>query len=202
MNEQCGCEGRDLGPLHPDSPSMHPSSGQAATTTKTTRRSFISQWQATTGCAAFSTAFADSFRTSRQTARAGETALRHRPWERSRIGKIEEHIRRETMFAGKLEFTTGELARLVYCNPAFDVDFNLRKKGDPPPKLKSWQYDRIRRAAPTFADRVGRSNTRGNPYLWRVRDEFWHEVRDRKSKRKDDRKYTTEKGTIRGGQEG
>ena len=181
---------------------MHPSSEQAATTTKTTRKSFISQWQATTGCAGFSAAFADSFRTSRPD--------RHGPGRRpcvialgsARIGKIEERIRRETMFAGKLEFTTGELARLVYCNPAFDVDFNLRKKGDPPPKLKSWQYDRIRRAAPAFADRVGRSNTRGNPYLWRVRDEFWHEVRDRKSKRKDDRKYTTEKGTIRGGQEG
>jgi hypothetical protein len=119
-----------------------------------------------------------------RSARARETALRHRPWERGRIGKIEERIRRETMFAGKLEFTTGELARLVYCNPAFDVDFNLRKKGDPPPKLKSWQYDRIRRAAWAFADRVGRSNTRGNPYLWRVRDEFWDDVRRRKSARK------------------
>ena len=69
------------------------------------------------------------------------------------------------MFPGKLEFTTGELARLVYCNPAFDVDFNLRKKGGPPPKLKSWQYDwieeppgplqtvladRIRGAVPTY----------------------------------------------------
>ena len=119
-----------------------------------------------------------------RSARARETALRHRPWERGRIGKIEERIRRETMFAGKLEFTTGELARLVYCNAAFDVDFNLRKKGDPPPKLKSWQYDRIRRAAWAFADRVGRSNTRGNPYLWRVRDEFWDDVRRRKRARK------------------
>ena len=117
-----------------------------------------------------------------RSARARETALRHRPWERGRIGKIEERIHRETMFPGKLEFTTGELARLVYCNPAFDVDFNLRKKGGPPPKLKSWQYDRIRRAARAFADRVGRSNTRGSPYLWRVRDEFWDQVRDRKTK--------------------
>jgi hypothetical protein len=61
-------------------------------------------------------------------ARARATIQRIRHWERGRIGKIEERIRREVTFAGKLEFTTGELVRLVYCSPVFDVNFNLRKK--------------------------------------------------------------------------
>ena len=52
-----------------------------------------------------------------RSARAKATIQRVRPWERGRIGKVEERISRETMFACKLEFTTGELVRLVYCSP-------------------------------------------------------------------------------------
>ena len=84
---------------------------------------------------------------------------------------------------GKL-FTTGELARLIYANPTWDQDLQHRKEGDPPPKLRSWMYDRVRRAASTFADRVGRSTGRGRAWLWRVRpDQHWWDVRRVKGKR-------------------
>ena len=86
--------------------------------------------------------------------------------------------------SARAKATTGELARAIYAHPTWDQDFRLRKEGDPPPKLKSWQYDRVRRAAPTFADRVGRSTGRGQPWLWRVRpDQYWWDVRRVKGKR-------------------
>ena len=117
--------------------------------------------------------------TPTRSARAKDTIQRSRPWEAARIGKIEKQISREGVFAasGKL-LTTGDLARTIYANPVWDQDFNLRKEGEKPPKLKSWQYDRVRRAAPTFADRVGRAASKGRPWLWRVRpDQFWSEAR-------------------------
>ena len=117
-----------------------------------------------------------------RSARAEATIQRVRPWERGRIGKVEERISRETMFACKLEFTTGELVRLVYCSPVFDVNFNLRKKGDPPPKIAHWMYGQIRKAAPTYFDRVGGGRGRGG-LRWRLRDEFYRDVRKRKTAR-------------------
>jgi hypothetical protein len=121
-----------------------------------------------------------------RSARAKATIERTRPWESGRIGKIEKAISwkmlvgRFPAWGDKVEFTTGELARLIYADPLLHKLFG---KGDAPPKLKSWQYDRIRRAAPTFADRVGRSTSKGRPWLWRLRDEYFLEVRRKKTAR-------------------
>jgi hypothetical protein len=120
-----------------------------------------------------------------RSARARATALRHRPWESGRIGKIERHVSRKLMCADQYKlFSTGELARPVYADRTWDQDFRLRKEGDPPPKIKSWMYDRVRRAAPNFADKAGRSTGRGRPWLWRIRpNQYWADVRRAKSKR-------------------
>ena len=121
-----------------------------------------------------------------RSARAKAVIERTRPWESGRIGAIEKQIwQRMTVgrfraWCGKAEFTTGELARLIYADPLLHKLFG---KGDAPPKLKSWQYDRIRRAAPTFADRVGRSTSKGRPWLWRLRDAYLHDVRQKKTSR-------------------
>jgi hypothetical protein len=85
---------------------------------------------------------------------------RSRAWEAGRIGKIETAIARLTIMGG--DYTMSELARAIYCNPTYDQDFRFRD-GKPPPKLKSRQYHRVRLAAPTFCDRVGRSTAIGTP---------------------------------------
>ena len=127
--------------------------------------------------------------TPARSARAKATIRCTRPWESARIGKIEKQIHRTILFGrlgpqGKKEFTTGELARAIYAHPTWDQDFRLRKEGDPPPKLKSWMYDRVRRAAPTFADQVGRSTGRGRAWRWRIRtDQYWWDARRVKGKK-------------------
>jgi hypothetical protein len=105
-----------------------------------------------------------------------------KPWTLGRIGKIEKHVSLKMIVADR-DFTTGELARAIYADPMWDQDFRLRDKGDPPPKLKSWQYDRVRRAAPTFADPVGRATSKGRPWLWRLRDKYLYDVSKKKTAR-------------------
>ena len=111
---------------------------------------------------------------------------RTRPWKSGRIGAIEKQIwqrmrvGRFPAWGGKMEFTTGELARLIYADPLLH---KLLRKSDAPPKLKSWQYDRIRRAAPSFADRVGRSTSKGRPWLWRLKEGYIPDVRQKKTAR-------------------
>jgi hypothetical protein len=114
--------------------------------------------------------------------RGRQNMLKYRPWLRGRIGSVENRIHTYLCMAKDGEATTGELARAVYCNPIFDWTRNrMREKGEPIPKLKSWQYARIRLAAPAFADRVGGGRGRKG-YRWRLREnQYFSDVRDQKT---------------------
>ena len=120
-----------------------------------------------------------------RSARARASIRRVRPWGSGRIGNIETQIFREMVFGGNREdrlFTTGELARVIYANPVWDQNCNLREKGEELPKLKSWHYPAIRKAAPAFADCVGWSSARGRPWLWRLRPgQFFDDARRAKT---------------------
>jgi hypothetical protein len=111
------------------------------------------------------------------------TIRRSRPWEAGRIGNIEKLISQTMTFAERDKlFTTGELARAIYAHPVWDQNCNLRKRGEKLPKLKSWHYLAIRKAAPTFADCMGRSSARGRPWLWRLRPgQFFDDARRAKT---------------------
>lgn len=106
-----------------------------------------------------------------------EHAKRYRIWDHGRIGKIECAVSR-AVEPGRT-YTTGQLVRAVYHNRFYSDDWDA-----PPIELKSYHYLQIRKSAPTFMDCIGRDNRRpGKPYLWIARQEYFHDVRARKTER-------------------
>jgi hypothetical protein len=67
-----------------------------------------------------------------RSARAREIIKRTRPWERGRIGNIEEWVAKKMICHPDRLFTTGELAKEIYANPTFDQNFRFREKGEKP----------------------------------------------------------------------
>jgi hypothetical protein len=60
-------------------------------------------------------------------------------------------------------------------------NFNWRKGGDPPPRIEHWMNERVRLAAATFADRVGRGR---DGVYWRLRkDTYYSTIRAQKRER-------------------
>ena len=79
-------------------------------------------------------------------------------------------------------FSTGELARVIYANPVWDQNCNLREKGEKLPKLRAgtiWRLGRLLRPLQTV---LARSSARGRPWLWRLRpDQFFDDARRAKT---------------------
>ena len=110
----------------------------------------------------------------------GRNLARHRPWGAGRIGKIENRIHTELICA-RSAISTGELVRKIYCHERWDQNFRLREEGAKPPRPKHWMYERVRLAAATFADRVGRGR---DGVYWRLRtDTYYHTIRAQKRER-------------------
>jgi hypothetical protein len=123
-----------------------------------------------------------------RSARAKATIQNTQPWQRGRVGRIEERIFDELMLAKNHTLTTGELVRRIYCGPWWAPGRGWRKPGDPPSKVEHWMYDQIRKAAPTFADRVGGGRGRGG-IVWRLRrDQFFWDAREEKTRRDAERR--------------
>lgn len=117
--------------------------------------------------------------------------LQTKPWLRQRIGRIERRIHWVLPHDGK-PIDTGTVARAIY-EPL------IKPKDGKPFRLKMWQRDRVRKALPTFADRIERSSTgKGRPFLWRIRwgDSTFCDARARKRARweKNRRRGMTFKG--------
>ena len=110
----------------------------------------------------------------------GRDLARHKPWEAGRIGRIENRVHTELICA-RSAISTGELVRKIYCHERWDQNFRLRDEGARPPAPKHWMYERVRKAAGTFADPVGKG--RGGVY-WQLReDTYYHTIRAQKRKR-------------------
>jgi hypothetical protein len=111
----------------------------------------------------------------------GRNLARHKPWEAGRIGKIENRVHTELICA-RGAISTGQLVRKIYCHERWDQNFRLREEGATPPHPKHWMYERVRLAAATFADRVGRGRNDG--VYWRLRKgTYYHTIRAQKRER-------------------
>jgi hypothetical protein len=110
----------------------------------------------------------------------GRNLARHKPWQAGRIGRIENRVHTELICA-RGAISTGQFVRKIYCHERWDQNFNWRKGGDPPPRIEHWMYERVRLAAATFADRVGRGR---DGVYWRLRkDTYYHTIRAQKRER-------------------
>jgi hypothetical protein len=111
----------------------------------------------------------------------GRNLARHKPWEAGRIGRIENRVHTELICA-RGAISTGQLVRKIYCHERYDQNFRLRNEGAGPPCAKHWMYERVRLAAATFADRVGKGR---DGVYWRLRKDtyYYHTIRAHKRER-------------------
>jgi hypothetical protein len=102
----------------------------------------------------------------------GRNLARFKPWARGRIGGLERRVHGALIHAevNKVSpVTTGWLVRQVYLGIGGRKSRFLEKDA-PPPKIERWMYGNVRKAAETYAVRIGRGNGHGSPILWQLKE--------------------------------
>jgi len=113
---------------------------------------------------------------------AHEDLASYKGWLRGRIGGVERAVYRELSQA-KGPLSTAALVQRIYLRP---FGRYAAATASTSPKAQRWMYLAVRRAAPTYAVRIGKAETKGSPVLWMLKpaeDISDVVVRDRKMAR-------------------
>jgi hypothetical protein len=103
----------------------------------------------------------------------GRGLARYKPWARGRIGALGHRVRGALIHAqlkGIGPVTTGWLVREIYLGIGGRKSRFLDKDA-PPPKIERWMYGNVRKAAETYAVRIGRGVGHGSPILWQLKED-------------------------------
>jgi hypothetical protein len=89
----------------------------------------------------------------------------YKPWLRGRIGWVERGVY-HALHRAQGPLSTGKLVREVYLGQFGRSSLRRSSVDAPPPKVQQGMYLAVRRAAQTYATRIGRAETQGRPVLW------------------------------------
>jgi hypothetical protein len=98
-------------------------------------------------------------------AERGRGLARFKPWARGRIGGLEHRVHGALIsaeFRKVSPVTTGWLVREVY--------LGIGGRAGKDAKISRWMYGNVRKAAETYAVRIGRGNGHGSPVLWKLKE--------------------------------
>jgi hypothetical protein len=113
----------------------------------------------------------------------GRGFARFKPWARGRIGGLERRVHVALIHAevNKVSpVTTGYLVRQIYLG----IGGRKSRLLDKDAKIERWMYGNVRKAAETYAVRIGRGVGHGSPILWQLKKDdavYSNVIRKRKA---------------------